>query len=104
MWSLFYVVRYAVCVVPVSCCEVCCSRFFAIPSLHCELSPTHTLKGPGRNRVQITCSTQSACHVQHAVCHLVGRDSSAIKFDRVGIAFILALFYWLKALTDDPLP
>ena len=24
MWSLFYIVRYAVCVVPVLYCEVCC--------------------------------------------------------------------------------
>ena len=34
----------------------------------------------------------------HFVCHVVRRDSSAIKFDRVEIAFILALFYWLKQL------
>ena len=47
-----------------------------------------TLKWPGRNRVQITCNTSSAYHVQPAVCHLVRRDSSAIKFDRVDIAFI----------------
>ena len=29
-----------------------------------ELSPTRTLKWPGRNRVQITCNTSSAYHVQ----------------------------------------
>ena len=34
--------------------------------------------------------------MQHVVCHAVRRDSSAIKFDRVQIAFILALFYWLN--------
>ena len=28
-------------------------------------------------------------------------DSSAIKFDRVEIAFILALFHWPKPLTDE---
>ena len=28
------------------------------------MSPTHTLKWPGRNRVQITCNTSSAYHVQ----------------------------------------
>ena len=39
--------------------------------------------------------------MQPAVYHLVRRDSSAIKFDRVEIAFILALFYWLKPLTDE---
>ena len=41
-----------------------------------------------RNRVQITCNTSNAYHVQPAVCHLVRRDSSAIKFYRVEIAFI----------------
>ena len=43
----------------------------------------------------------SVCHVQPAVCHLVRRDSSAVKFDRVEIAFILALLYWLKPLTVE---
>ena len=32
-------------------------RFVTISSLHCELSPTRTLKWPGRNRVRITCNT-----------------------------------------------
>ena len=56
-------------------------------SLRHELSLTCTLKWPGRNRVQITCNTSSAYHVHPAVYHLVRRDSSAIKFDRVEIAF-----------------
>ena len=43
------------------------SRFFTICSLRSEPSPTRTLKWPGRNRVQITCNTSSAYHVQHAV-------------------------------------
>ena len=62
---------------------------------------TCTLKWPGRNGVQITCNTSSAYHVQPAVCHLVRRDSSATKSDRVEIAFILALFCWLKPWTDE---
>ena len=33
------------------------------------------------------------CHVR---CHVVRRDSSAFKFDRVEIAFVVALFYWLN--------
>ena len=53
-----------------------------------EPSPTRTLKWPERNRVQIACNISSAYHVQDAVFHLVRRDSSAIKFDRVGVAFI----------------
>ena len=52
---------------------------------------TRTFKWPVCDRAQITCNTSSAYRVQHAVCHLVRRDSSAVKFDRVEIAFILAL-------------
>ena len=52
---------------------------------------------PGRNRVQMTCDTSSAYHVQHVVCHVVQRDRSAIKFGRIEIAF----FNWLRPLTDE---
>ena len=38
--------------------------FFTISSQRRELSPTCTLKWPGRNRVQITWNTSSAYHVQ----------------------------------------
>ena len=74
--------------------------FFTISSLCRELSPTRTLKWPERICVQITCNTSGAHHVQD-VCLVVRRDISAVKFDRVEIAFILALFYWLKPLTDE---
>ena len=75
------------------------SRFFTISSLCHELSPTCTLNGPERDRVQITCNTSSAYHVQHAVCHMVRRDSSAIKFDRVEIAFILTLSLLVETIS-----
>ena len=57
---------------------------------HVRLSgPGATMcKSPATHRALITCK----CHV---TCHLVRRDSSAIKFDRVEIAFIWALFHWL---------
>ena len=84
-----------------NCIQRCSSRFFVISSLHCELSPTRTLKWPRHNCVKITCNTSSAYHVQNVVCHLVRRDSSAIKFDRVEITFILALLYSLKPLTNE---
>ena len=46
------------------------------------------------NHVQhIECLSRATCHV---TCHVVRRDSSAIKFERVEIAFTLALFYWLN--------
>ena len=72
------------------------SRFFTISSLRRELSPTRTLKWPRHNRVK----SSSTYHVQRVVCHLVRRDSSAIRIDRVEIAFILAFLYWLNPLTD----
>ena len=40
------------------------SRFFTISSQRRELSPTRRIKQPGLNRVQITCNTSSADHVQ----------------------------------------
>ena len=35
------------------------------------------------------------------MCHLVRQDNSAVKFDRVEIAFILALSYCLNLLIDE---
>ena len=65
--------------------------FFTTSSLHRELSPTRTRKWPRRNRVQITRNTSSAYHAQRVVCHLVRRDSSAIKSDRAAITFIFSV-------------
>ena len=77
------------------------SRFFTISSQRRELSPARTLlKWPGRNRVQITCNTSSAHHVQVS-CYVLlgtGRDSSAIKFDRVEIAFNLSFILLAEPL------
>ena len=65
------------------------SKFFTITSQRRELSPTRTLKWPGLNCVQTRATHRalmtSKCHV---TCHLVQRDSSATKSDRVEIAFI----------------
>ena len=58
----------------------------AICSLRRELSPTPTLKRPGHNLVQLTCNII-------IVHYMVRRDSSAIKLDKVKVAFVLALFY-----------
>ena len=56
--------------------------------------------------MQITSNITSAYHVQHVACHVVRMDSSAIKFDRVEIAFNLASFDWLKPSKEGkkPLP
>ena len=37
--------------------------------------------------------TSGAYHVQYVVVHVMHRDTSAIKFDRVEISFILAIFF-----------
>ena len=44
------------------------------------------------NRVQTTRNTSGVHPVQHVVCRMLRRDSSAIKFDRVEVKFALALF------------
>ena len=55
---------------------------------------------------QVAWAQSCANHVQHierlwrgtcrVTCHVVRRDSSAIKFDRVEITFVWDLFYWLN--------
>ena len=47
------------------------------------LSSTRTLKRSGPSRVQITCNTEGAYHVQHATFHVARRDSSRKKFGRI---------------------
>ena len=57
----------------------------------------------GNNCVQITCNSKHIrqLYVQHVLCQVVQRDSSAVKVDRVEIAFDLTLFHWLKQLTNE---
>ena len=73
-----------------NCIERCNLRFLQSPQCAANCLQHARSSGPGRNRAQIMCNTSSDYHVQHALRHLVGRDSSAVKFDRVEIAFILA--------------
>ena len=54
------------------------SRFFTISSLRREPSPTRTLEWPGRNRVQITCNTSSAYHVQRVVLRATWYEGTAL--------------------------
>ena len=53
------------------------SNFFTIFSLRREPSLTRTLKWPGCNRVQITCNTFSAYHVQHVVIRATWYEGTA---------------------------
>ena len=52
-------------------------RLFTISSLLRELSPTCTLKWPLRNRVQITCNTSSAYHMQHVLLRVRWYEGTA---------------------------
>ena len=58
-------------------------RIFIVSSLHHELSQTCTLKWPEPSRLQISSNTSRTYRVQYIVCHVVRRDSSGIRFDRV---------------------
>ena len=65
------------------------SRFFTLSSLRSEPSPTRTLKwSPGQHIERLSRAT---CRV---TCHVVRKDSSAIKFDRaenhIYFSFILS--------------
>ena len=53
------------------------SRFLQSPHLSREPSPTRTLKWQGRNRVQITCHTPCADHVQHVVLRATWYEGTA---------------------------
>ena len=50
--------------------------FFTISSLRCAQSSARTL-WPGHNRVQITCNTSSAHHVQHVVLRATWYEGTA---------------------------
>ena len=60
------------------------SRFLTISSLRRELTPTRTQSCP--NHVRLSRARR------RATCHVKRRDSSAVKFDWVEIAFILGYF------------
>ena len=52
-------------------------RFYTISSLRREQSPRCMLKWPRRNRVQITCNTLSAYHVQHVMLRATWYEGTA---------------------------
>ena len=67
-------------------------RFLQSP--HCAEDCLQHIGSSGQGPVM--CNTSSTYHTQHVMCHVVWMDSSAVKFDRVKIAFILAF----NLLTD----
>ena len=72
-------------------------KILTISSLCCGCLLHESPSGPGR----VKYNTSSAYHTQH-VCHVVRRDISAIKFDRVkNHIYFIFFFYWLKPLTDE---
>ena len=78
--------------------EISFCNFFTVSR---TVSNTYAQVAKVLSYVQITCNTSGAHHMQHAVCHEVQRDSSAIKTDIIEIAFIFDLFNWLQPKTDE---
>ena len=65
--------------------------FFSISSLrHLQVARAHSCANLVQYIERLSCAT---CRVTY---HMVRRDCSAIKFDRVKVAFLLALSYWLN--------
>ena len=64
--------------------------FFTVCSQGHELSPTRTLKWPWRNRVQITCNTSSAYHMQRVMLRATWYEGTAqlLNLTELIIAFI----------------
>ena len=71
------------------------NRFCSVPTAPRTASSMYA-QAAGCKLAQITCNTSSTDHVKHVVCQMLRRDSSAIKFDRVEIALMLTVFYWVK--------
>ena len=77
-------------------------RFFTISIQRHEPSPTHMLKWPGCNRVQITCNTSSACHVQHVVLRATWYKGTAQLLTLTELKSHLFEFYFIS-WTINPL-
>ena len=76
-----------------ACSSVICDKWITAfyQSNHCAvkiLVPTRTLRKKRHSGVQMAWNTADVYHVQHVVCHMVGRDSSVIQLDRAEIALI----------------
>ena len=71
-------------------------------SPHCAANCLQNVSSRGQGAIvcKLRATHLGTYHVQHVVCHVIQRHSSAVKFDKVKIAFILVLFYWLKRLTN----
>ena len=78
------------------------NRYF-LQSSHCAANCFHHVRSSGQDAIvcESRAAHRGAHHMQHVVCHVVRRDRSATTFGRAEIAFSLALFYWLKRLTDE---
>ena len=77
--------------------------FFLLQSPHCAANCLQHIRSSGHGAIACKSrATHRALITCNMLCgHVVRRDSSAVKSDRIELAFILALFYWLKRLTDE---
>ena len=76
--------------------------WYFLQSPHCAANSLQRLWSSGHGTtVCKSCATHPVLIMCNMSCHMVWRDSSAIKFDRVEIAFILVLLHWWKQFTDE---
>ena len=78
-------------------CNMSCAPRYKGTALrkHIDCLSRATCHVPHGTKGQLCANTSIACHMQHVMCHMVQRDSSATKSGRVEIAFILALLFSL---------
>ena len=82
IWSLIIIIMIMIALILV----IGAIGEFKLQSPHCATNCLQHVRSSGQGAIVCkSCATHwlSAYHVQHVVCHLVRRDNSAIKFDRV---------------------
>ena len=93
IWALFY---WLIIIIIIIAFKGAIRDFLQSPHSAVNCLQHIRSSGPGatvcKSRATLRALITCKCHV---TCHLVRRDSSAIKFDRFEIAFIWGLFYWL---------
>ena len=78
------------------------STFFTVSSLRREPSSTRTLMWPRRDRVQITCNTSSAYHVQHVVLIATLYEGTAQPLSVTEFkSHLFELYFIADPLTDE---
>ena len=62
----------------------------AVQDFYCLLTASWTVSNTYTQVARALSFANHVQHMQHVVCHVVERDISSIKFDRVEITYVLA--------------